>query len=397
MIISNHIKAIITSSKAYNLQVYTMTTKAEQPKAKPRARKVKEKEINPVVMDIPVQSETKAKVPMLRDAKGTELSLSVENIQSLGSDVGQSISKLSDQVLSRVKVADTGELGEGISNILSLTRKVDISKLGKKETGLVARVWNIFGSTQQKVMEQFDTSADQIEKISTTLTVGIDRMRGESQWLQDTYAANIEYLYELEDILENIESVKTVQDEKLDEIVKNEDVAIEVLEEQRMICDALDKQADKLRRLIQLSKLTAPQIASMRGVNINTIEKFKTLTDVVIPAWKNNMSLGLISLQQSKDNELSKLVDDETNRLLVDNAKNVAANMKEAAKAAQRGVVDLESLRAIQNSMIAGINDTIAIEKKGKEDRRLAATELEKMDDELKTALRAIANKKSEM
>jgi uncharacterized protein YaaN involved in tellurite resistance len=169
---------------------------------------------------------------------------------------------------------------------------------------------------------------------------------------------------------------------------------INVLDEQRIITDALDKQADKLRRLVQLSKLTAPQIASMRKVNVNTTEKFESLNSVVIPAWKNNMSLSLISLQQKKDNELSNQIDNETNRLLKDNAKTVAQNMRDAAAANQRGVVDLATLQSIQNDMLAGINDTIRIERQGREERKQAAIQMQKMDTDLKNALRDIAQKK---
>lgn len=343
------------------------------------------------------QSEFKQEeknLPVLRDSKGTQIELSVANIHTLGADAGQSIGKLSEEILSKVKVADTGELGDGISNILTLTRKVDITRLGEQRTGILSRVWNIFGDTKQKVLDQFETSKDQIEKITSTLSTGIDRMRGEAVWLENAYDANIEYLHELEDILVNVDAVKAVEDKKLENLMADESTPMNILDEQRMLTDALDKQADKLRRLVQLAKLTAPQIASMRKVNMNTVEKFESLNTVVIPAWKNNMSLSLISLQQKKDNELSNMIDNETNRLLKDNAKNVAQNMKDAAAANQRGVVDLSTLQSIQNDMLNGIKETIRIEEAGRQERKQAALQMQKMDNDLKIALREIANKK---
>lgn len=362
-----------------------------------RATKTKEKP-EPVTIDHnttfeELNEETK-NLPVLRDAKGGSLELTVANINTLGSDAGQSISKLSEEILSKVKIADTGDLGEGISSILTLTRKVDISRLGNQNKGIISRVWNIFGDTKQKVMDQFETSADQIQKITGTLTTGIDRMHGESVWLENAYNANIEYLRELEDILENIDMVKEIEDRKISVMLADENTPMDELDNQRIITDALDKQADKIRRLVQLSKLTAPQIASMRKVNVNTIEKFNSLNTVVIPAWKNNMSLGLISLQQKKDNELSNMIDNETNRLLKDNAKTVSQNMKDAASANQRGIVDLDTLKSIQQDMLAGITETINIERKGREDRRQAAITMQKMDTDLKNALRDIAQKK---
>lgn len=359
---------------------------------KPRATKAKKAE--PVTIDNETFEEAEKSLPVLRDSKGTQMELTVTNIHSLGSDAGQSIGKLSEEILSKVKVADTGELGDGITNILSLTRKVDINRLGVQRTGMMARVWNIFGDTKQKVLNQFETSKDQIEKITDTLSTGIDRMRGESVWLESAYTANIEYLHELEDILDNVSLVKEIEDKKLAVLVADPDTAMNVLDEQRIITDALDKQADKLRRLVQLAKLTAPQIASMRKVNVNTVEKFESLNTVVIPAWKNNMSLSLISLQQKKDNELSNMIDNETNRLLKDNAKTVSQNMKDAAAANQRGVIDLSTLQSIQNDMLNGIKETIRIEEAGRQERRQAALQMTKMDNDLKNALREISQKK---
>lgn len=365
-----------------------------QRKATTRKRKPAATKADPVTIDQEEFAQSEKQLPSLRDAKGTSMELTVANIHTLGSDAGQNIGKLSEEILSKVKVADTGELGDGISNILTLTRKVDITRLGEQRNGLLSRVWNIFGDTKQKVLDQFETSKDQIEKITGTLSTGIDRMRGEAVWLENAYDANIEYLHELEDILVNVDDVKVIEDQKLAKLMADPETPMNVLDDQRMLTDALDKQADKLRRLVQLAKLTAPQIASMRKVNMNTVEKFESLNTVVIPAWKNNMSLSLISLQQKKDNELSNMIDNETNRLLKDNAKTVAQNMKDAAAANQRGVVDLSTLQSIQNDMLNGIKETIRIEEAGRQERKQAAIEMQKMDNNLKIALRDIAQKK---
>ena len=197
-------------------------------------------------------------LPALRDAAGNEVSMSIVNIQELGKDAGNKIGKLSDDILARVKIADSGELGQGINSILTLTRKVDVSKLGEKNDGFVGRIWNIFGDTKQKVLDQFETSADQIEKISGTLVTGVNRMRGETQWLENTYNANIEYLRELESILDNIDEVLEVEEMNLSMLQGNPETALEVLQEKDLLVETLSKQADKLRRLAQIARLTAP-------------------------------------------------------------------------------------------------------------------------------------------
>ena len=131
----------------------------------------------------------------------------------------------------------------------------------------------------------------------------------------------------------------------------------------------------------------------MRKVNSNTIEKFTSLHQTIIPLWKQNMSYYLISLQQGKDNELSNAMDDETNRLLTANSKNVADNMKAAARANQRGVIDIKTLQQVQTNMLNGINETMAIEEQGRLERNNAKIEMERMNDELKAQLRQVADR----
>lgn len=338
-----------------------------------------------------IDNSTKAGVPMLRDSSGRSMELSIPVIQTLGDSVSSDIIKLSDSILSKVKIADTGELGKGINEILTLTRRVDVTKLGQQDTGFISRVWNIFGDTKQKVLDQFETSADQITKISDTLHDGISRMHGETIWLEDTYKANIAYLKEMEAILENIDEVLESEEAKMAAMSADQSTPLEELQEQDLLLDAMGKQADKLRRLAHMARTSAPQIQSMRKVNNSTINTFNSLQQSVIPLWKQNMGQYLIGLQQSKDNELANSINDATNRLLEDNSKNVADNMRNAAKAAQRGIIDLKTIQQVQNNMIKGITDTMQIEEQGRQERKQAKIELERMNDELKNALRNVS------
>lgn len=367
----------------------TKTTRTRKAAPKTTATKSKAK----VSAEAEVFEQTQKQLPALTSPKGQTLELTVSNIHNFGMEAGQSISVLNDQILNRVKVADSGEFGESVNNILALTRSVDIESLGNKNHGIVGKFLGLFRDAKRQVTDQLNTSYDQIQEIVTTLDGGVTRMTDEARWLEKVYTANIDHLNELKSALVSIEEVKAPQEELLNEMRMNDGVEVEVFEEQKLIVEALDKQADKVRRLITLSQLMAPQIMSMRKVNTNTHEKYQTLITTTIPAWKTQMSLGLISDAQRKDNELSAKIDDQTNLLLSKNADTVAKNMVDSAKANQRGVVDLDTLRKVQNTMIKGINDTILVEQSGAEERRKAKEEMEKMNKDLKDSLLEIANK----
>lgn len=358
-----------------------------------RKTTTKAKAKDKVVAQNDVFEQTEKQLPALVTPKGEKMELTISNIHQFGMDAGASISTLNDQILNRVKVADSGEFGESVNNILALTRSVDIESLGTPRKGIVGKFLGLFRDAKRQVTDQLNTSYDQIQEIVKTLDGGVTRMEDESRWLERVYNANIENLHELKASLASIEDVKGPQEELLNQMRLNDEIEVEKFEEQKLIVEALDKQADKVRRLITLSQLMAPQIMSMRKVNTNTHEKYQTLITTTIPAWKTQMSLGLISDAQRKDNELSDKIDNQTNLLLSTNADTVAKNMVDSAKANQRGVVDLDTLRKVQNTMLKGITDTIAVEQSGAAEREKAKLEMEAMDRDLKNALLEIAEK----
>jgi uncharacterized protein YaaN involved in tellurite resistance len=353
--------------------------------------KTKAKEKDVAMNETFEQSEKQ--LPSIRTGRGEALALTVSNINNLGMDAGSGISVLNDQILNRVKVADSGEFGQSVNSILALTRSVNIEKLGTPPTGVLSKLFGFVRSAKRQVTDQLNTSYDQIQEIVKTLDGGVARMQDEERWLVQVYDANIVYLKELKTTLINIDEVLEPQEEILNNMRGSTEITVETFEEQKLIVDALSKQADKVRRLIQLCQLMAPQIMSMRKVNSNTHEKFQTLITTTIPAWKSQMSLGLISDAQKKDNELSDNIDNHTNLLLSQNAETVSKNMVDSAKSNQRSVIDLDTLRIVQNTMLKGINDTIAIEQSGAAERAKAKLEMEKMDQELKHALLEISNK----
>lgn len=329
---------------------------------------------------------------VLKDSKGGTLALTIENINTLGTDVGTGIGKLSDDILRQVNVAnDNSEFGKSVSTILTLTRKVDINSLNGEQTGLIAKFKNLFSDVKHRVSDQLTNSHEQIQEVMGTLETGVARMRGEAEWLKDTYDANVVYLKELEGVVANIQEVREVEDAKLKDLLENPETEMHVLDHQKMICEALSKQEDKVNRLINLCQLNAPQIMAMRGVNINTIDKFESLKTIVIPAWKSKIAQGLITDRQRRDNELGEMMDDETNRLFLESAKQTSTNMVTAAKSAQRGVVDIKTLREVQKTTIQGIKDTIAVQKAGEAEREAAKREMAQMRIELRDTLRSIS------
>ena len=95
-----------------------------------------------------------------------------------------------------------------------------------------------------------------------------------------------------------------------------------------------------------------------------------------------------IDLASSKDAVTAqRQVSETTNNLLKKNSEMLKISAIETAKENERGIVDIETLQTTQNDLIETIQETLRIQKEGKEKRRHAEVELGHMEEDLKQKL----------
>lgn len=369
-----------------------MTEKEINPKKtttrKPRATKTVARTFDADILD-----QNQKQLPALVDTKGTQIALTIDNIGTIGSVTGTKIAALSNDILSKVSASDTSsEFGESVHKILSLTRSVDIEALAE-DTSFLGKFKSLFVNAKNKVTDQYKTSKDQIDEILETMETGIARQVGERTWLEKSYEESKKYLTELRTSLENLEEVTESQVGILEGMKKDKEIDIFVLQDQKELVEALERQVDTVRRLITMTQLNIPQIAAMKKVNTNSIAKFKDIKTIMIPSWVNTLSHNLISDRQRKDNELTEVFSNETNRMLLVGSKLVGDNMVSAAKAQGRGIVDVETLRIAQRNLVDSMQQVIKIEDQLHADRNKAAIAMQNMSNELENTLRNIADK----
>lgn len=321
--------------------------------------------------------------------------LTIQTIPYIGADAGKRISQLSDEVLTKVKASDMGELGEGIQQILNLTTKVDLNQLGENK-GLFGRLRGVFVDSKQRVLAEFNTASEQIDAISNNLHTGLTQMEKDAAWLDDAFKANRENLYELQEILGALKELQAHHKAELDEMTAGDVDEMDTIEvnDKKIIVDRLDMQIDKLERMEHVAKLTAPQIRSMQLTNVNLVSKFNDLISTTIPLWKKQMANGLISSRQRKQLEMANRVDDVTNALMKANATQMGENMVDSAKSMQRSIIDLDTLQYTQTQMVEALKKTQQIEQQSQQERLKARDTIQQMNNQLKQELLAISSRK---
>ena len=97
------------------------------------------------------------------------------------------------------------------------------------------------------------------------------------------------------------------------------------------------------------------------------------------------LALGITHSRRALDAQSA--VTDMTNEMLKRNAETLKQGAIDAARASEKGIVDVETLRKINADIIASINEVVQIHEEGSRRRALAQEELAKIEDELKQAL----------
>ena len=141
----------------------------------------------------------------------------------------------------------------------------------------------------------------------------------------------------------------------------------------------------KLSRMVSLQ--TAPQIRLIQNNNQVLVEKIQSSILNTIPLWKNQIVIAISLAKQKNALAVQKEVTDTTNTLLQKNAEMLKTGSIDLARETERGVVDIETLKKVNEDLIATIDETLNIQKEGRIKRKQAEEELAAIEKELKQKL----------
>ena len=131
----------------------------------------------------------------------------------------------------------------------------------------------------------------------------------------------------------------------------------------------------------------APQIRLVQGNDTQMSEKIQSTLVNTIPLWKSQMVLAVGVENSARAAKAQREVTDMTNELLKRNAEKLKMATIDTAKEAERGIVDIETLKATNESLISTLDEVMKIQTEGREKRRAAELELNRIEGELKQKL----------
>ena len=121
-----------------------------------------------------------------------------------------------------------------------------------------------------------------------------------------------------------------------------------------------------------ISIQTAPQIRLVQNNDTVMVEKIQSTIVNTIPLWKSQMVLALgvaHSAQAAAAQDTLKMATLET------------------ARESERGIVDMETLKATNESLISTLDEVMQIQQEGRQKRQEAEAEMQRLENELKQKL----------
>ena len=153
------------------------------------------------------------------------------------------------------------------------------------------------------------------------------------------------------------------------------------------LCLRFEKKIHDLELTRMIAVQTAPQIRLVQDSDTMMVEKIQSTLVNTIPLWKNQMVIALGVEHSNQAAKAQREVTNLTNELLKKNAETLKTATVEVAKESERGIVDIETLKSTNATLISTLDEVVKIQAEGRQKRQNAEAEMQKMESELKNKL----------
>ena len=313
-----------------------------------------------------------------------------DHVMLYGADAQKKISSFADSVLGNVKTDDTGEVGDMLTKLIAELKGFNAA--GEAPKGL-KRLF--FGAKQQlaSLQAKYEDVSANVEVIAGSLEQHQVQLLKDVAMFNRLYDMNLAYFHELTLYIvageKRLAEVRATDLAAAQEKAKQSGDAMDAQKANDLAaqCDRFEKKLHDLKLTRQISMQMAPQIRLLQNNNSLLVERIQSTLVNTLPLWKNQMvlALGLHHSQQAM--QAQRAVTDMTNELLKKNAEALKMGTIETAKESERGVIDLETLTATNQSLIDTINEVTRIQQEGRQKRLEAEKTLAAMERDLKQKL----------
>ncbi|MDY4473919.1 toxic anion resistance protein [Mitsuokella sp.] len=314
-----------------------------------------------------------------------------ESLLTYGAPAQKKIAEFSDSVLAQVRTKDSGEVGQLLGSLVTQVKEYD-----EKSQGGFLRKVPLLGSLVNKtenIKAGYEKLSVQVERIAGSLEQARLKMMKDVVLFDKLYNENFSYFKELQLYIEaGEEKVQEMRETELPKLhaqaaAANDPMAVQVVADYEANVDRFEKKLHDLKISKTIAIQTAPQIRLIQNNDKALIDRVQTAIYSTIPLWKNQLVIALGLSAQQKVLRMQQAVNRTTNELLKRNAELLQQNSVETARENERSIVDIETVREVNEKLIQTIEDTVRIQQEGRAKRQAAEQELTAIEGKLRDTL----------
>ncbi|WP_367567041.1 toxic anion resistance protein [Lacrimispora sp.] len=306
-----------------------------------------------------------------------------------GAGAQKKIADFSESALDNVKSKDLGEVGQMLSQVVTELKGFEIEEEDKGFFGLFKKGTNRLEGMKAKYAKA-ETNVNQICKVLQNHQI---QLLKDVALLDKMYDLNTVYFKELTMyILAGKRKLEKVRREELPVLMEKagksglpEDA--QAANDLASMCGRFEKKLHDLELTRMISIQMAPQIRLVQNNDTLMTEKIQSTLVNTIPLWKSQMVLAIGINHSEQAARAQREVSDMTNELLKKNAEVLKTSTIQTAKESERGIVDMETLKKTNESLITTLDEVVRIQEEGRARRREAESELGRLEGELKAKL----------
>lgn len=310
-------------------------------------------------------------------------------ILQYGAGAQKKIADFSESALENVRSKDLGEIGQMLSGVVGELRNFEEEEDNKGFLGFFKKNNNKLKNMKAKYAKAEENVNAIVESLENQMVI----LLKDVSVLDQMYELNKAYFKELSMyIFAGRKKLNEVRNTQLRQLVEQaqrtglpEDA--QAANDMAAMCDRFEKKLHDLDLTRTISLQMAPQLRLIQNNDTLMTEKIQSTIVNTIPLWKSQMVLALGVNHSQQAAQAQREVTDMTNELLRRNAQTLKMATVETAREAERGIVDIETLKETNQALISTLDEVMQIQTEGRQKRREAEKELVTIEEELKQKL----------
>jgi len=370
--------------------VLTLEPFSEEP-AKPQ----QEEHLSQADQPEPVEVSLTPEEEKMVEEFAAKIDLSNSNlVLQYGAGAQKKIADFSDTALEHMKTKDLGEIGQMLVDVVG-----ELKTLDEEEERGIFSIFRKGSSKMSNMKAKYAKAEANVNQICKALEGHQIQLLKDVATMDRMYDMNLAYLKELSMyILAGKRKLKQAMEEDVPAAVEKarrtglpEDT--QEANDLANRCNRFEKKIHDLELTRMVSLQMAPQIRLIQNNDTVMSEKIQSTLVNTIPLWKTQMVLAVGLNHSAEAARVQRQVTDATNELLKKNAQMLKLATVETARESERGIVDMETLKATNQSLISTLDEVIKIQEDGREKRREAQQELSRLEEELRVKLLEMSGK----